>query len=112
MLKLSFGFVVMFFLFLVYAIQSLVSFLIKRKLNWTQLKVKLVQAFLLTVLFSYQKLVIGTFSFVQCVAIRELNMLFIQPDIHCYTWWQIGILVYICICVVPIFLFLLMLPSM
>ena len=102
-LKLSFGFVVMFFLFLVYAIQSLVSFTMQRKFSWTKVNVKLVQAFLLTVLFSYQKLVMGTFSLVQCVAIREHNILFIQPDIHCYIWWQIGILVYICVSVVPIF---------
>ena len=102
-LKLSFGFVVMFFLFFVYAIQSLVSFTMQRKFGWTEVNVKLVQAFLLTVLFSYQKLVMGTFSLVQCIAIGEHNILFIQPDIHCYTWWQIGILVYICISVVPIF---------
>ena len=109
-LQLLFGFLVMLFLFLVYTIQSLVSFCVQRKVTCTDLKVKLVQAFLLTVLFSYQKMVMGAFTLVQCMNIRNQTMLFIQADMPCYTWWQIGILIHICISVVPIFFVLAHLP--
>ena len=37
-------------------------------------------------------------------------MLFIQANIECYAGWQIGILIYICICVVPIAFVLAHLP--
>ena len=63
----------------------------------------MVQAYLLTILFSYQRIVMGTFALVQCVDIEDSTVLFIQANVEFDTWWQIGILVYICICVVSIF---------
>ena len=102
-LQLTFGFLVMLFIFCVYIVQKCLSKLVPRKLDCAQLKGKLVQAFIFTVLFSYQKLVIGCFALVQCVDIRNQAVLFLQGDIHCYTWWQIGILVYIGMSVTPIF---------
>ena len=102
-LPLSFGFAVMFFLFLVFIISRLLSFSVFKVFSFTSLKVKLVQAFLLTVLFSYQKLVMGAFNLVQCVDIGHQTVLFIQADIQCYTWWQISITVYICTSIFPIF---------
>ena len=105
-LQLTFGFLVMLFIFCVYVVQKILSKLVSRKLDCAQLKGKLVQAFIFTVLFSYQKLVIGCFALVQCVDIRNQAVLFLQGDIHCYTWWQICILVYICISVIPIFFIL------
>ena len=105
-LQLTFGFLVMLFIFCVDVVQKILSKLVSRKLDCAQLKGKLVPAFIFTVLFSYQKLVIGCFALVQCVDIRNQAVLFLQGDIHCYTWWQICILVYICISVVPIFFIL------
>ena len=40
---------------------------------------------------------------VQCVDIRDKAMLFVQADIQCYTWWQIGIIIYVCTCIIPMF---------
>ena len=108
--ELSFGFLVMLFLFVLYVFQKFLSHYIKRTMFWNDLNVKLIQAYLLTVLFSYQKLVMGAFTLVQCVNIRDHAMLFIQADVQCYTWWQIGILVYICTSIVPIFFVLAHLP--
>ena len=102
MFQILFGFLVILFLLLVYLIQGLLTHFVRHK-AFNFLKEKLVQAFLLTVLFSYQKLVMGSFMLVQCVDIEDNSMLFIQADIPCYNWWQICVLVYICIGVVPIF---------
>ena len=102
-LQLTFGFLIMLFIFCIYVVQIFLSKFFPRKLDCVQLKGKLVQAFIFTVLFSYQKLVKGCFALVQCVDIRHQAVLFLQGDIHCYTWWQICTLVYICTSVVPIF---------
>ena len=96
-----FGLVIIIFLFLIYAFQEFVSRFIRSN-YFLKVKAKLVQAFLLTILFSYQKLVMGTFTLVQCVRVGEHNVLYIQGDIQCYTPWQVGIQVYICICIIPI----------
>ena len=102
-LQFSFGFLVMAFLFLVYLIQWGLSHFVQRKPAFDELKIKLVQAFLLTILFSYQKVVLGAFTLVQCVVIRGQAMLFVQADVQCYTWWQIGTVIYVCMCIVPMF---------
>ena len=107
--ELSFRLLIMMFLCMIYLIQRFLAHYINKMLL-AKLKVKLVQAFLLAVLLSYQKLLIGTFTLVQCVDIRSVSVLFIQADVECYTWWQICILIYICICVVPLFLVLAYLP--
>ena len=59
---------------------------------------------------TYQKIVIGTFSSVQCVDVQDLRVLLIRGNVKCYTWWQIGILVYISISIVPFFFALAHLP--
>ena len=108
--QLLFGFLVMLIMFVLYVIRIFLSHYIKRQMFWNDLNVKLVQAYLLTILFSYQRLVIGAFTLVQCVNIRDHAMLFIQANVQCYTWWQIGILVYICTSIVPIFFVLAHVP--
>ena len=65
--QLSFGFLVMFFLYFAYLIHVLISHCIQINIHLNDLKVKLIQAFLLTILLSYQKMVMGTFTLVQCV---------------------------------------------
>ena len=101
--SLSFGFLVMTFLFFVYCIQKITSHIVQRKSHFVTLEIKLVKAFLVTVLLSYQKLVMGALMLVQCIDIKDKAMLFVQADIQCYTWWQIGTIVYVCTCIVPIF---------
>ena len=108
--QLSFGFLVMFFLYLAYLGQIFLSHFINKQECLNDLKVKLFQGYLLTILFSYQKMVMETFILVQCVDIQDLTVLFIQANVECYTWWQICILIYICISVVPIFFVLAHLP--
>ena len=71
---------------------------------------KLVQAFILTVLFPYQKVVMGTFTLVQCIVIRNQAMLFVQADVQCYTWWQIVIIIYVCTSIVPMFFVIVHVP--
>ena len=82
----------------------------KKQVFFDELKVKLVQAYVFTVLFSYQKVVMGAFTLVQCVNIQDLTVLFIQGNVECYTWWQICIILYICTSVIPIFFVLANLP--
>ena len=102
-LQFSFGFLVIGFLFLIYLIQWIISHLVQRDLPLNALKMKLVQAFILTVLFSFQQVVMGAFTLVQCVVIRDQTILYVQADVQCYTWWQIGIVIYVCTFIVPIF---------
>ena len=102
-LSLSFGFLVMTFLFFVYCIQKITSHIVQRKSHFVTLEIKLVKAFLVTVLLSYQKLVMGALMLVQCVDIRDKAMLFVQADIQCYTWWQICIIIYVCTRIIPMF---------
>ena len=80
--SLSLGFLVMTFLFFVYCIQKITSHIVQRKSHFVTLEIKLVKAFLVTVLLSYQKLVIGTLILVQCIDIRDKAMLFVQADIQ------------------------------
>ena len=58
-LQFSFGFLVIAFLLIVYLVQWILSHFVERREAFNDLQIQLVQAFLLTVLFSYQKLVIG-----------------------------------------------------
>ena len=82
----------------------------KESIKWEILRSKLTQAFLLTILFSYQKIIKGAFSLIQCVDINNNKVLYIQGDIQCYTWWQVAIEVYLYISVVPVFITLAICP--
>ena len=57
-------------------------------------RARLVQIFLLVVLFSYQNMVIGTFALVQCVQIGNNTVLYVQGDIECHSYWQLSRLSY------------------
>ena len=96
-----FGPCVMIFIFLLYLGQKCVCHIIGKSSK--MFKARLVQTFLLVVLFSYQKMVISAFSLVQCVNIGNSTVLYVQGDIECYTWWQYATEVYICLIIIPIF---------
>ena len=69
-------------------------------------RARLVQTFLLIVLFSYQKIVIGTFTLIQCIDVGNTTILYVQGDIECYTWWQHITEVYIVLNIIPVFIVL------
>ena len=101
--KSVFGYCVMLFLLLLYLIHKSVSrFVCKYSDFWVTFRSRSIQAFLISVLFSFQKLVIGAFSLVQCVEILGRRVLYIEGDIVCYTWWQHLVQVYICVNVIPL----------
>ena len=96
-----FGPCVMIFIFLLYLGQKCVSHITGKSSK--MFKARLVQTFLLVVLFSYQKMVISAFSLVQCVDIGNSTVLYVQGDLECYTWWQYATEVYICLSIIPVF---------
>ena len=96
-----FGPCVMIFIFLLYLIQKCLPQIIGKSRK--MFRARLVQTFLLVVLFSYQQIVIGTFTSVQCVNIGNNTVLYVQGDIECYTWWQNAVEAYIVLSVVPVF---------
>ena len=99
-----FGPCVMIFIYILYLGQKCVSHIIGKSSK--MFRARLVQTFLLVVLFSYQKMVIGAFTLVQCVNIGNSTVLYVQGDIECYTLWQYASEVYICLSIIPAFLIL------
>ena len=99
-----FGPSVMVFFLILYLLQTtFVTFWCKNSKFLKSMKAKLVQAFLLALLFSYQHIVAGAFTLVKCVEIYSLYVLYIKADIECYTWWQIAIKLYIFLSIIPAF---------
>ena len=58
-------------------------------------------ALMLALLFSYQKLASSVFSLVCCVPLADDSVLFIDGSVECLQGWQILILIYIVLCIVP-----------
>ncbi len=106
-MKTLFGPCIIVFLLLLYFIFNMVSKCIK-KLNMysASFRASLVRAFLLAVLLSYQQIVSGLFTLVQCVDIAEDKVLYIGGYVECFTWWQETIQIYICVSIVPVFVIL------
>ena len=105
LLNTIFGPCILLFLCVAYISQQIFStFLMKGSEGWETFKAKLTQAFLLTVLFSYQKIIKGAFSLIECVDIDHSKVLYIQGDIQCYNWWQRAIEGYLYSSVVPVFI--------
>ena len=106
-LKALFGPCIMALLFLMYLGQRLLSgFVLRNSTTWETVKAKLCEAFLLTILFSYQKIIQSCFRLVQCIEIKDAKVLFIQAEIVCFTWWQTTIETYLSLATVPVFIFL------
>ena len=102
--KCLFGPCVILFLFLIYISQNIMGRLCKGQSRFLHfVRLSLLKAFILSVLFSYQQMLIGAFSLVQCVQIDELKVLYVQSDIHCDQIWQKVIEVYICVNILPLF---------
>ena len=87
--KSLFGPCILLFLFLIYISQNIIERLCKGQFRFFHLvRLSLLKAFILSVLFSYQQILIGAFSLVQCVNIDELKVLYVQGNIHCDQIWQ------------------------
>ena len=102
--KSIFGPCVMLFLFIVYLCQSCV-FSVRKKTSKLSsvIKYKLVQSFLLVILFSYQQIVTGAFTLVKCIDIENINRLYDQGNIQCFTHWQTAIEIFIWANIFPSF---------
>ena len=102
--KSIFGPCVMLFLFVIYLCQSCV-FSVRKKTSKLSsvIKYKLVQSFLLVILFSYQQIVTGAFTLVKCIDIENINRLYVQGNIQCFTHWQTAIEIFIWANIFPSF---------
>ena len=97
------GYCMMIFILLIYLVQKGITRFVYNDLDiWATFRSRSLQAFIMTVLFSLQKLVIGAFSLVNCVDILNKKVLYIEGDIKFYTWWQNIIQIYICVSVIPL----------
>ena len=104
-LKSVFGYFVMMFIFLVFVVQKVLSAFVKKNSSvWKHVQVSLVQGLILCVLFSFQQIIKGSFSLIQCVEIDSKIILYIQGNINCNTWWQISIKIFLWLNVVLRFL--------
>ena len=84
--KSIFGPCVMFFLFIVYLCQLCVFSVSKKKSKLISvIKFKLVQLFVLVILLSYQQIVTGAFTLVKCINIGNIDWLYVQGNIQCFT---------------------------
>ncbi len=90
--------------FLMYLIQRYVSKFM-RQILWTSIRCSLMKAFVMTLLFSYQKIVTGIFTLVQCVEVDQSNVLYVYGELQCYTWWQHVLHIYIFMAVISFFVF-------
>ena len=102
--KSIFGPCVMLFLFVIYLCQSGVFSVRKKTSKLSRvIKYKLVQSFLLVILFSYQQIVTGTFTLVKYIDIENINRLYDQGNIQCFTQWQTAIEIFIWANIFPSF---------
>ena len=70
------------------------------------MKAKICEAFLLSVLLCYQKMVMSALTLLKCVQVAEENVLYIQGDVKCGAFWQYIIEGYLGLCIIPVFIFL------
>ena len=102
--KSIFGPCVMFFLFIVYLCQLCVFSVTKKKSKLISvIKFKLVQSFILVILLSYQQIVAGAFTLVKCINIGNIDWLYVQGNIQCFTHWQKTIEIFIWLSIFPSF---------
>ena len=94
--KSIFGPCVMLFLFIVYLCQLCVFSVTNKKSKLISvINFKLVQSFVLVILLSYQQIVTGAFTLVKCINIGNIDWLYVQGNIQCFTQWQTAIEIFI-----------------
>ena len=101
-LKLMFGPCVMAFLFFFFIAQLVLSnFKLIKQRHLKSLRSCTTRAFLLVYLFTYQQIIKGAFTLIQCVQVNNTNVLYIYGSIKCHTWWQVAIEVFIFLNLIP-----------
>ena len=68
-------------------------------------------AMTLALLFSFQRLAYTFFSLVHCTPVAESDVLFIDGNIQCYTYLQLGAITFLALCIVPFPIYLALAPS-
>ena len=99
--KVCFKFLSVPFLLFTLIIVNLISKVCCSRTSSTNLASKSTMALMLALLFSYQKLASSLFSLVYCVPLADDSVLFIDGSVKCLQYWQIVILIYIILCIVP-----------
>ena len=111
LLKSIFGLCVMFFLLTLYTILKWSSKCIIPCLSfYNSMNRTLIQTFLFVFLISYQQIIRGAFTLIQCVEINEYKFLYVLADIQCFTWWQIVIKIFLVFYILPLLFVLSHLP--
>ncbi len=109
--KTMFGPCVVCMLSVLFLDQWFVSKFVKRLSDfWDTFKSRTYQAFLLALLFSYQRVIVGVFSLVRCVNFGSKTVLWIHAETQCYVWWQNILQVYLAIIVAHGLVFLAISP--
>ena len=73
---------------------------------------KLSTGFILSLLFTYQKLATTSFALLNCVPVGDDNVLFIEGTVTCYRGWQYAVIVYVLLCIGPFCMVLLIGPGL
>ena len=73
---------------------------------------RLATAFVLALLFTYQKLATTSFTLLNCVPVGDHSVLFIEGSVDCYQVWQYGVIAYAGSCIVPFCIVLLIGPGL
>ncbi len=90
----------------------LLAYLIFRQHKYKDMVQRVPSAFMLSLLFAFQRIGITSFSLIHCTQIIDSYVLFLQANIICYTYWQAIIIVYVTVSVIPFGLFLSFGPSL
>ncbi len=81
------------------------------KFHWA-LRKRLPSAFMLTLLFSYQSLLISGLTLLQCIDIDKTSLLKIDTTVECHQRWQRVVLAYVVSCSIPFPFLLMIIPNL
>ena len=73
---------------------------------------RLATGFVLSLLFTYQKLAATCFNLLNCVPVNNRMVLYIEGTITCYELWQYMVMAYVAACIVPFCITLLLGPGL
>ena len=105
-----FGPFVILLLFMLFLFHKLILFVKGYSNTQGMFSLAISQAILLAILLSFQQIIKGSLSLVQCVAVYEDKCLLVQGNIECYTWWQIMVKLFIYLHIGPLILVFSILP--
>ncbi len=71
-----------------------------------QMKIKMIfrsaTAFMLSILFAFQKLALAYMSLIQCTMMFDTSVLVIKATTQCYTYWQFSVFAYLSVSIIPL----------